>query len=383
MELYLKTSSGTRPRLFEESFLHRTERLLNKHRGERRCFVLATGPSIKEEDLTPLRNEWCIGVGEFYRHQHYRLIRPAYYAFAPTHPPFTDDDKLRELAEMKQQSQNETFFFAASDKQVVEKSDLVADCQRVHYLDFRIFRNDAPAQVDLTSALPTPCSAAVIAVWIAIYMGFAEIYLVGCDHNILWKWDPSTSFSVEKSYQHFYNDAPAVWSHIWAVDDLLKNALLLRQTYRWTNQIALPRGTKILMPIPVATSMWSPGFRSPSYSNRTTHHGLKRRSPRGGRLISVRYNSHENGAARVTKAFIFMTERRIFARRAPAPLRSLTTSCVTLWAPRPFSFSGRPLKRRRSLPDSRVALPLPFIPTKDLYSDLNSRHARTEGHDPI
>ena len=222
----------------------RNRRFENKHTGKR-CFVLATGPSIREEDLTPLRNEWCIAVSEFYKHQHYRLIRPAYYASAPNHPPFTDDDKLRELAEMKQQSQNETFFFAASDKQVVEKSDLVADCQRVHYLDFRIFGNNPPAQVDLTSALPSPCSAAVIAVWIAIYMGFAEIYLVGCDHNILWKWDPSTSFSVEKSYQHFYNGAPACGHNTGDVDDLLKNALLVRQTYRWTNQIALQRGTKI------------------------------------------------------------------------------------------------------------------------------------------
>ena len=220
----------------------RNERFLNSHKGER-CFVLATGPSIREEDLTPLRNECCIAVSEFYRHELYRLIQPAYYAFAPNHPPFTDDDMLRELAEMKERSEGEIFFFAASDRAVVERSNLVTDSNRVHYLNFRPI--DYRGKIDLTAPLPRPCSAAAIGVWIAIYMGFSEIYLVGCDHDLLWKWDGVTPFIVEEHYRHFYEGDPATGHNPADVDGLLQNALQVRETYRWSNRLAAQQGTKI------------------------------------------------------------------------------------------------------------------------------------------
>jgi hypothetical protein len=228
--------------LYGRTLVARNRRFLNTHTGER-CFVLATGPSIREEDLTPLRNECCIAVSEFYRHQHYGLIRPAYYAFAPNHPPFTDDDMLRELAEIKECSNEEMFFFAASDRAVVERSNLVTDWNRVQYLDFR--RIDYRGKIDLAAPLPRPCSAAVIAVWIAIYMGFSEIYLLGCDHDLLWKWDGATPFITEKYYRHFYDGDPACGNNSADVDSLLQNALQVRETYRWSNRLALERGTRI------------------------------------------------------------------------------------------------------------------------------------------
>ena len=227
-----------------------TRRLIERNRGLRnahvgqRCFILATGPSIRELDLSPLQNECCIAVSEFYKHKQYRLISPAYYAFAPRHPPFTEEDRLRELEEMKKLTTREKFVFGLSDRRVVERSQLVPDTSRLHYIDFQQAEKQLDA-IDLTAAFPIPCSAALIAVWIAIYMGVSQIYLVGCDHDALWKWDGLGPVDGRKDHTHFYEGDPTIGQSSGDVDSLLRHVILLRDTYRWTNAIARRQGATI------------------------------------------------------------------------------------------------------------------------------------------
>jgi len=225
-----------------DAVLKRNQQFRNKHRGQR-CFVLATGPSIREQDLRPLRKEWCIGVSEFYKHERYRLIKPAYYAFAANHPPFTDDDMLRQLHEMKQQSQNETFFFALKDRTVAERSDLLSDWCQVHYIDF--CKNWSLDTIDLTARVRSPCGAGFMATIIAIYMGFSEIYLVGCDHDHLWKWDGVTPFTRHNYYGHFYDGEPAMGYEPMDVDQELKSTLKTREEYKWAARVAQRQGSRI------------------------------------------------------------------------------------------------------------------------------------------
>ena len=232
----------------EQAILNRNIEFLNRHRGQR-CFVLATGPSMREQDLRPLQNEWCLAVSEFYRHEHYRLIKPAYYAFAPTPVPLTEQlvaKRLKRLEDVKRVSQDEIFFFALHDKKWVETSHLVENWDRVHYLRFWHNLGDLPAQIDLTACLPFAFGSAVLATWIAIYMGFSEIYLVGCDHDGIWKWDGLTPFTAENYPQHFYGGPPASgYEGPPDVDVMLRAILRVKEVYRGCDRLALERGIKI------------------------------------------------------------------------------------------------------------------------------------------
>ena len=223
----------------KQSILKRNLRFLNKHRGQR-CFILATGPSIREYDLRPLQREWCIAVSDFNKHEHYNLIRPAYYAIVPCLAPFTDDDVRKRLTELKQRSQDEIFFFGLSNRKVVETSNLVDDPERVHYLD--LSGDFIPSHIDLTVRLPGESAATLMASWVAIYMGFSEIYLVGCDHDKLWRWDGS----VPIYQQHFYNGAPTIGHKPFDVDFELRNCLRYREQYRWTHHIAIRQNIRIV-----------------------------------------------------------------------------------------------------------------------------------------
>lgn len=238
-KLALDTISHNRLRSLNP-VLQRNKVFLNRHAGER-CFILATGPSIRDQDLTPLREEWCFAVSEFYKHRHYDIIRPAYYCQAPSHYPFTEEDMRRRLDEMKQHCEDAVFFFGLSDRDLLTRARFTASWERVHYLQFCSvgFRSST---IDLTKPLPGPQSASLIAIWAAIYMGFSEIYLIGCDHNVSRIWDGSWRYPSE----HFYDGAPTIGHQTVDLDEALRAHLRLREQYRWTNQIAVKHGTKLI-----------------------------------------------------------------------------------------------------------------------------------------
>jgi len=232
------------PNREKQAILNRNMKFLNKHRG-RRCFVLATGPSIYKQDLRPLQNEWCIAVNEFYKHEHYSLIKPAYYTLPPTWTTRLDMGKrLRRLGELKQLSQDEIFFFDVTDKKWVESSNFADNLERVHYLDLR--DDFTPSSIDLTGCMPGPQSTALIATWIAMYMGFSEVYLLGCDYDVLWKWDGSSRYLRKDLYKHFYQGAPTVGYEPMDLDGELRGHLRLREQYRWTDDIAARQNTRLV-----------------------------------------------------------------------------------------------------------------------------------------
>jgi len=220
--------------------LARNRKFHNIHKGER-CFILATGPSIRDQDLTPLHKERCFAVSDFWKHRHYKLISPAYYCIAPFHYPFTEEDDQRMLKELKQHSQNEIFFFGLRDRDLLMRSGFAAIRERVYYLGFS-GAHIRPSNVDLTGHLPAPQGVSLMATWVAIYMGFSEIYLVGCDHDNLWRWDGSPHHTPE----HFYDGSPTAGYMPFDVDQSLRAHLTLREQYRWANQLALHHNIRII-----------------------------------------------------------------------------------------------------------------------------------------
>jgi len=238
---------ATRMTREERAIVGRNRELCNRQ-GGRRCFVLATGPSIKSQNLLPLEGEWCFAASDFYKHEHYGRIKPAYYCIAPMHAPFTEEDALRRLREMNQRRHGaETYFFALSDKHLLANGCLDSDPDRVYYLNLRP-ADVWPEGADITRTLPSPASVSIMAIWIAVYMGFSEICLLGCDHDKLWKWDGSGNLRLD----HFYAGAPSIGYERPDIDQALRAQLKVREQYRWSNELARSRGTRIFNASPAS-----------------------------------------------------------------------------------------------------------------------------------
>ncbi len=128
--------------------------LKNRHAGET-CYVLATGPSIKNFDLKRLKGQYCIALSNFIVHPDFELLNPEYYCIAPFHDPITEEAWRNWMTSLDQKTGKGTkFFFGASDLERNTGEQLFADKEN-YFIEFR----GSPPQiidVDLTKKLPGP-----------------------------------------------------------------------------------------------------------------------------------------------------------------------------------------------------------------------------------
>ena len=167
------------------------------HAG-RRGFILCSGPSIKSQQLTVLKNELCIGVSNFFVHPDYATINPRYHCIAPLHAPFTNEDGLRWFRTMDRPLAGRELFLSLTDRHLVQTGDLFQSTL-VHYLSFgRSWAKHRAPNISLDARLPSPQSVSIFALMVALELGFSEIYLLGVDHT-------SLNFqNGQYAYNHFY-----------------------------------------------------------------------------------------------------------------------------------------------------------------------------------
>ena len=179
--------------------LQRNRALRNRHAGER-CFILATGPSIREQDLTLLQGEICFAVSNFFVHPDFATIQPRYYCVAGYHEPITEAGWIEWLHEMESATGAATMFFNLNDRERIERNGLFSDRQ-VHYLQFGASRDEISRRgIDLARPVLGARSVPVMALEIAIYMGFRHIYLLGCDHDWILHMNRSSHFYEEEQH---------------------------------------------------------------------------------------------------------------------------------------------------------------------------------------
>lgn len=230
------------------AILDRNRALERKHAGER-CFILATGPSIKQQDLTPLKNETCISVSNFFVHPAYATIKPAYHCLAPHHPPITEEAWQDWLTELYANAPEETTFLYSLTDKTRNESNQAHRPGNSYFIRFVGGADKTLAEsIDLTAPLPAPQSVSIMAVSAAIYMGFSEIYLLGCDHDWFVNHKQASHFYPEeknamkrRGYDEKYN--PSVE---WA----LRSALRLWEQYGAIKTYIGPRGVSIFNATP-------------------------------------------------------------------------------------------------------------------------------------
>lgn len=148
----------------------------------KRAWVLATGPSIRKQDLSLLRGEDCFSVSNFFLHDQLATIAPKAHFFAPYHPPLIRDNYLDWLARADAALPRETaVVLGLSDRGMIESRGLFAARKKLFLaIGARRFRN-----IDCEKLVPTIQTGPQMVLSFLIYAGYREIYLLGCDHDTL------------------------------------------------------------------------------------------------------------------------------------------------------------------------------------------------------
>lgn len=141
-------------------------RYKNIHVGKR-CFIVANGPSLKNTDLSLLKNEISIGMNRIY-------LNSQQIGFTPTYIVVHDIPVQLMQFQEDYNKLNLTKFFNWNARDFFDKSD-----------NLTFIRSDFSPKfsTDLTKSSWGGHSVTNICIQLAFFMGFDEVYLVGKDHN--------------------------------------------------------------------------------------------------------------------------------------------------------------------------------------------------------
>jgi hypothetical protein len=147
------------------------------HRGQR-CFILGNGPSLSKVDLSLLKEEITFTVNDLFYHEDFEKINTTYHLFADPFYFSRVEDLMKKLTEKASPSR---IFIEGSGYQAVAERGL--DCE--HPISF--YANGIEVEdlkflpIDMCDFLPYFCTVVQSAIAVAAYMGFTQIYLLGCD----------------------------------------------------------------------------------------------------------------------------------------------------------------------------------------------------------
>lgn len=162
------------------------DRLKDSHLNDR-CFIVGTGPSIKEQDLKLLKDEIVIGVSGLFQHKDIDIINPKYYILPPVfrcHSEYYDEE-------------NFISWLRNMDKSLKDTTIMILDIGDERYIKkYKIFKNkeiiwknylpwDIEQSIDNINILSMPSISSVSesAIQSALYLGFEKNYILGFDHS--------------------------------------------------------------------------------------------------------------------------------------------------------------------------------------------------------
>lgn len=158
----------------------------NKHQGER-CFVLGNGPSLKTQDLTLLEHEFVFTVNQISRHKDFEKIKPTYHFWAD--PIFfhldlskeSDKELLEKMKSVNTSENHPVCFYEFEAYDMVKQTCLDKAIDIAYYKCGQPFQNVFDGEIDMATCMPGFDTVVQYAIAAAIYMGFSEIYFLGCD----------------------------------------------------------------------------------------------------------------------------------------------------------------------------------------------------------
>ncbi len=193
---YKKKISRLRKSELGDSLLNNV-RFKGIYKGKR-CFVLGNGPSLSKVDLALLKDEITFSVNDLYYKEDFEKLNTTYHILCD---PYYFKEANEIIQKVCQKSKPQAIFVEGSGYAAFAKIN------PVHYPVF-FFSNGVEIDdlsitgINLCKMLPYFCTVVQSAISIAIYMGFDEIYLLGCDCTGILNYIDRVQQSEMKQYAY-------------------------------------------------------------------------------------------------------------------------------------------------------------------------------------
>lgn len=148
--------------------------LKDKYKGQR-CFVLGNGPSLSKEDVEKLKGEITFASNRIYKMFEVTDWRPTYFCLS--------DEAVAQPEDCKELSKlNCDFKFYLSEGYYAVKKIKGNSCY-IHSWWQRKYLYNPDFSLNLKKGIYSIATVTYVMLQIAVWMGFSEIYLLGCDNS--------------------------------------------------------------------------------------------------------------------------------------------------------------------------------------------------------
>jgi hypothetical protein len=180
-----------------KKFLQKNKELEGKYEGKK-CFIIATGPSIKNQDLKQLKGQLTLSVSSFFLHPDFSVVKPAYHIFAASHPPITEEQYAKVFNDAEKYfPEGQNVVISITDKHIVDTYKCF-EKQNIFYYSLGSRQLSDTAKIDFTKQISIIQTSPHIAIQLALVLGVKEINLVGCDHDWILHVGETKHFYDEK-----------------------------------------------------------------------------------------------------------------------------------------------------------------------------------------
>jgi len=200
----------------------------DRHKGER-CFILANGPSLKEVDLLLLKDEFTFGMNRIYLHFSEMSYQPTYYVAI--------NELVLEQFYMDIQTLSMPKFINWNKRDLFKRGN-----GETLFLKMELGLRD-DFNFEITRPVSTGGTVTFVALQIAFYMGFKQVFLIGLDHSFNEKGIPNKIEvrSSQDDKNHFRPDYFPKGT-LWQLPDLQRSELsymIAKDTYEKTGRSIL------------------------------------------------------------------------------------------------------------------------------------------------
>lgn len=183
----------------------RIRALKNKHQGQR-CFIIGNGPSLRNMDLSLLKNEYTFGLNRIY-------LLFAQLGFTTTYLVSTNQLVIEQSAE-ELRNISVPKFLSWRCRHVVEVDEYTTFIRPMGNYEHVTFSHHPEYGIN------EGATVTYVAMQLAYYMGFKKVILIGVDHNFVTQGAPHKAIVSEGPDPNHFSGAYFGKGFRWQLPDL-------------------------------------------------------------------------------------------------------------------------------------------------------------------
>ncbi|MEL7648004.1 MAG: hypothetical protein AAGU76_07915 [Sedimentibacter sp.] len=182
------------PKLLKYRKLLEKNKTLKENRVSDKCYICGLGPSLKSVNLNELDGDTIV-VNRFNRFDKEKNFSPTYYCI--TDSGFLSQENQKELIEATSYYKNTKYFLNAAFFDFInDKSD---NSENLYYSCNWKGSFSHKNEIDYAKNESVMENVVCYAISLALYMGYKEIILLGCDYNTFATQKPIHCYGEEDS----------------------------------------------------------------------------------------------------------------------------------------------------------------------------------------